>query len=332
MSTILAPHLEAFFIQRLMEHKRASEHTIASYRDTFRLLLAFLQERKGKAPSAVELEDLDAPLVGEFLRHLEEDRGNSVATRNVRLAAIRSFFRFLAFREPAHSGRIQGILAIPTKRTDRKPVEHLTRAEVDAIFAAPDPSTWIGRRDRLLIELAVDTGLRVSELVGLRRGDIHLGAGAHVRCLGKGRKERSTPLRRQVVKTLESWLAENTETEENSLFPTVRGKVMSRDAVAYLLEKHTRTARKQCPSLKTKRVTPHGLRHTAAVNLLENGVDQVTIALWLGHESVETTQIYLHASLQLKQKALERTQPHQKSGAPFRYRPDDPLLAFLEGL
>lgn len=332
MSTLLAPHLEAFFTQRLQEQKRASEHTIASYRDTFRLLLGFMQERLGKAPSAIELDALDAPLVGKFLRHLEEVRGNSVASRNVRLSAIRSFFRFLAFREPAHSGQIQGVLAIPTKRTDRKPVAHLDREEVAAVLAAPDLSTWMGRRDQLLMELAVDTGLRVSELVGLRRGDVHLGIGAHVRCLGKGRKERSTPIRRQVAKKLESWLAENSGTEEGPLFPTVRGKTMSRDAVAYLLDKHTRAASERCPSLKTKRVTPHGLRHTAAVTLLESGVDQATIALWLGHESVETTQVYLHASLQMKEKALERTQPHQTEGVPFRYRPDDPLLAFLEGL
>jgi len=332
MSTPLAPHLEAFFTQRLMEQKRASENTVASYRDTFRLLLGFLQDRLGKAPSSIELEDIDAPIVGEFLRHLEEVRKNSVATRNVRLTAIRSFFRFLAFREPALSGRIQGILAIPNKRTDRKPVEYLTREEVDALLAAPDKGMWIGRRDRLLMEVAVDTGLRVSELVGIRRCDVQLGAGAHVHCHGKGRKERCTPLHQQVAKKLESWLAENAGAVDAPLFPTVRGRPMSRDAVAYLLAKHTQTAAEQCPSLKTKRVTPHGLRHTAAVSLLENGIDQATIALWLGHESVETTQIYLHASLQLKEKALERMQPRATGDPPFRYRPDDQLLAFLEGL
>jgi integrase/recombinase XerD len=332
MSTPLAPHLEAFFTQRLMEQKRASEHTIASYRDTFRLLLGFMQERLNKTPSAFVLEDLDAALVGAFLRHLEEVRKNSIATRNLRLAAIRSFFRFLVFREPALSGRIQGVLAVPNKRTDRRPVEYLTQEEVDAVLAAPDASTWIGRRDRLLMEVAVDTGLRVSELVGLRRGDVQLGTGAHVRCHGKGRKERCTPLRQQVAKKLESWLGENAGADDEPLFPTIRGRPMSRDAVAYLLAKHTQTASEQCPSLKAKRVTPHGLRHTAAVTLLESGVDQATIALWLGHESVETTQIYLHASLQLKEKALERTQPRAIGDPPFRYRPTDQLLAFLEAL
>jgi site-specific recombinase XerD len=328
----LARHLEAFFTERLLEQRRASEHTVSSYRDTFRLLLQFMQERLGKAPSTLELDNLDARLVGDFLSHLEKVRGNTVATRNVRLAAIHSFFRFLAFREPARSGLIQGVLAIPTKRTDRRTIEYLVREEVDSLLAAPDTKTWLGRRDRMLLHLAVETGLRVSELIGLRRQDVHLGGGPHVRCRGKGRKERCTPLRRQVVQELKSWLFELSELPETPLFPSLRGGPLSRDAVSYLLTKHAQTASAKCPSLKTKRVTPHGLRHTTAVTFLESGVDQATIALWLGHESVETTQVYLHASLQMKERALERTQPRTVGRPSARYKPDDQLLAFLEGL
>jgi len=325
-------YLEAFFLERLLEQRRASEHTVASYRDTFCLLLRFTQERLGKAPSTLEVEDLDAPLVGEFLRHLEAVRGNAIASRNVRLAAIHSFFRFLAFREPARSGLVQGVLAIPTKRTDRRPVEHLAREEVDALLAAPDVTTWLGRRDRTLLHLTVETGLRVSELVGLRREDAHLGRGPHVRCRGKGRKDRCTPLRKQVVWEVKRWLSDSPGTPEAPLFPTARGGQMNRDTVSYLLAKYAQAASEQCPSLKKKRVTPHGLRHTAAVTLLESGVDQATIALWLGHESVETTQIYLHASLQMKERALDRTRPRNVKGSRSRYKPDDELLAFLEGL
>lgn len=332
MSGRLAQQLEAFFTVRLLEQKRASEHTIASYRDTFRLLLCFTQERLGKAPSELEIENLDSRLVGDFLTHLEKDRGNAIGTRNVRLAAIHSFFRFLALREPAHSGLIQGVLAIPTKRKDRRPIEYLTQAEVEAVLAAPDTKTWLGRRDRALLHLAADTGLRVSELTGLRRQDVHLGRGPHVRCLGKGRKERCTPLRRQVVQELKSWLKEVSESSDAPLFPSVRGGSLSRDAVANLLNKHVRAASAACPSLKGKHVTPHGLRHTAAVTMLESGVDQTVIALWLGHESPETTRVYLNASLRLKERALERTRPKARSAVGFRYKPNDRLLAFLEGL
>lgn len=332
MSGRLAQHLEAFFTVRLLEQKRASEHTIASYRDTFRLLLCFTQERLGKAPAELEIENLDARLVGDFLSHLEKVRKNSVASRNVRLAAIHSFFRFLALREPAHSSLIQAVLAIPTKRTDRRLIEHLSQEEVDAVLAAPDTETWLGCRDRMLLHLAVETGLRVSELTGLRRQDVHLGRGPHVRCLGKGRKERCTPLRRTVVPELKSWLTKISESPDAPLFPSIRGGSLSRDAVSYLLNKHVQAATAACPSLKGKRVTPHGLRHTRAVTLLESGVDQATIALWLGHESVETTQVYLNASLRLKEQALERTRPGTRGGGGYRYKPDDRLLVFLEGL
>lgn len=326
----LAKHLEAFFTDRLIREKRVSEHTIASYRDSFRLLFRFANDRLGKAPSDLAVDDLDAPLIGEFLHYLEEVRHNTPRSRNARLAAIHSFFRFLALQEPAKSALIQRVLAIPSTRTDRTTIDYLTRSEVDAVLAAPDLHTWSGRRDRALLLVAIQTGLRVSELVGLRCKDVHIGQGAHVRCFGKGRKERCTPLRSEAVKVLKDWLNECSGEAEAPLFPNARGKRLSTDGVAYLLDKQVTEAQKKCASLATKRITPHVLRHTTAMTFLEGGVDQAVIALWLGHESVETTRIYTHASLTLKEKALERGHPH--NARPGRYRPPDQLLAFLESL
>ena len=322
--------LEAFFTDRLMHQRQASPHTIASYRDTFRLLLEFVSLRLKKAPSAFLLDDLDAPLIGAFLDHLERERGISARSRNVRLAAIHSFFKYAAFHQPAHSALIQRVLAMPSKRYDKSAIEFLSRSEIDALVAAADQQTWIGRRDRALLLLAVQSGLRVSELVGLRCQDVVLGSGAHVRCQGKGRKERCTPLRKETVTLLRAWLREQNGPPANPLFPNVRGGQLSRDAVEDLLAKHVRTASLHCASLKQKRVSPHVLRHTAAMDLLQHGVDRSVIALWLGHESVETTQMYLHANLQLKEAALARTAPlNVRAG---RYRPGDRLLAFLKSL
>lgn len=322
--------LEAFFTDRLMRQRQASPHTIASYRDTFRLLLEFVQLRLKKAPSSLALDDLDAPLLGEFLDDLESRRGISARTRNVRLAAIHSFFKYAAFYQPAHSLLIQRVLAIPSKRSDRSSIEFLTHSEIGALVTAPDTRTWIGRRDRALLLLAVQSGLRVSELVGLRCQDTVLGSGAHVRCQGKGRKERCTPLRKDAVTLLRAWLRERDGRPTDPLFPTIRGGQLSRDAVEDLLAKHVRTASQQCASLRQKRVSPHVLRHSAAMDLLQHGVDRSVISLWLGHESVETTQIYLHADLQLKEAALARTAP-QNVGV-GRYRPADRLMAFLKSL
>jgi site-specific recombinase XerD len=322
--------LEAFFTDRLMRQRQASPHTIASYRDTFRLLLEFVSLRLKKAPSALSLDDLDAPLVGAFLDHLEQARSISARSRNVRLAAIHSFFKYAAFHQPAHSALIQRVLAMPSKRYHQSAVEFLTRSEIDALLAAADQRTWIGRRDRALLLLGVQSGLRVSELVGLRCQDVVLGTGAHVRCQGKGRKDRCTPLRKEAVAVLRAWLRENNGPPGNPLFPNVRGGPLSRDAVEDLLAKHVRTASLQCPSLKQKRVSPHVLRHTAAMDLLMHGVDRSVIALWLGHESVETTQMYLHANMQLKKAALARTTPFNIRAG--RYRPGDRLLAFLQSL
>jgi site-specific recombinase XerD len=328
--TALAPTLEAFFISRLINEKGVSPHTIAAYRDTFRLLLSFAQQRTGKQPSNLQLEDLDAPLVAAFLDHLEHDRGNSPRTRNARLAAIHSMFRYAALRHPDHAALIARVIAVPTKRFDRAIVTYLTPEEVDALLAAPDPKRWIGRRDHTLLTVAIQTGLRVTELTGLRCHDVHLGTGAHVVVFGKGRKQRATPLTSQTVAVLHEWLNERAGQPEEPLFPTSRGRALSRDAIALLLAKHATTASDDCPTLKNKKVSPHTLRHTSAMNLLHAGVDSTVIALWLGHESVEATQIYLHADMKIKERALARTTP--PDSPPGRYRPPDRLLAFLEAL
>jgi site-specific recombinase XerD len=322
--------LEAFFTDRLMRQRQASPHTIASYRDTLRLFLEFVSLRLKKAPSALSLDDLDAPLIGAFLDHLEQVRSISARTRIVRLAAIHSFFKYAAFHQPAHSALIQRVLAMPNKRYHKSAIEFLSRSEIDALLAAADQRTWIGRRDRALVLLAVQSGLRVSELVGLRCQDVVLGSGAHVRCQGKGRKDRCTPLRKEAVAVLRAWLREQNRPPANPLFPNIRGGPLSRDAVEDLLAKHVRTASLQCPSLKQKRVSPHVLRHTAAMDLLMHGVDRSVIALWLGHESVETPQMYLHANMQLKEAALAKTAPFNIRAG--RYRPGDRLLAFLQSL
>ena len=322
--------LEKYFTDRLMRQRQASPHTIASYRDTFCLLLRFAQDRLKKSPSMLMLEHLDAPFVAAFLDHLEKERGNGARSRNARLAAIHSFFQYAALHAPDHSALIQRVLAIPNKRYDRTQIEFLTHREIEALLAAPDVSTWSGRRDRTLLLVAVQTGLRVSELVGLRCEDVELGRGAHVRCLGKGRKERCTPLRKDAVRALRGWLRERNPQLSDPLFPSTRGGPLGPDGVEYLLAKHLATARKRCSSLKKKHVTPHVLRHSAAMELLQAGVDRSVIALWLGHERPDTTQIYLHANLDLKEHALAKTTPLNVQ--PGRYRPDDELLAFLKNL
>jgi len=326
----LAPTLEAFFTERLVTQRRASPHTIASYRDTFCLLLGFIERKTGKAPACLAFENLDAPLIGAFLDHLERDRRNTVRTRNARLAAIHSLFRFAALHHPEHAALIERVLAIPPKRFERQIVSFLTDAEVDALLAAPDRSTFLGRRDYTMLLVAIQTGLRVTELVGLRSEDVVLHTGAHVRCLGKGRKERATPLTSQTTAVLRAWLAERAGSSADPVFPTTQGTALSRYGVTAIVARHTETAARSCPTLTSKTVSPHVLRHTAAMRLLHAGVDTTVIALWLGHEGVETTQMYVHADLTLKERALARTTPI--GTAPGRYRPPDKLLAFLEGL
>ncbi|TKB23084.1 integrase [Desulfopila sp. IMCC35006] len=332
MTTIipLSTLLQSFFIDRLMKQRQASPHTIASYRDTFRLLLEFAYQRLRKPPSKLAFDDLTEPFVGAFLDHIQSDRLNSTRTRNLRLTAIRSFFHYAAFQEPSRSAHIQRVLAIPTKRQDRPLIDFLTHPEIEALLTAPDKTTWTGRRDQALLVLAIQTGLRLSELIGIRRRDIVLSSGAHVRCYGKGRKERCTPLTKQTVAIMKIWLEELAGANNDVVFPNARGTQLSSDGVQYLLAKHVTTARETCPSLKDKRVSPHVLRHTAAMELLQAGVDHSVIALWLGHESPETTMIYLHADLAYKEKIMDKTKPlNVKAG---RYRPDDKLLQFLSGL
>ena len=329
-TTDLPRLLEAFFLDRLIQQRRVSPYTVASYRDTFRLLLRFAERRLKKAPSALRLADLDAPLIGAFLHHVESERGNSARSRNVRLAAIRSFFRYAALQEPEHAGLIQRVLAMPNKRFERRPVDFLVRPEIDALLGAPDRSTSAGRRDHVLLLIAVETGLRCSELAGLRIESLVLGRGAYLRCHGKGRKERCTPLRKPTVAVLRSWLRERGGALSDPIFPNARGEQLSPDGIEYIVAKHVAVARQGCSSLERKRVTPHVLRHTAAMELLKSGVDRTVIALWLGHESVETTQMYLDADLALKERALARTAPRKAHAR--RYRPGDHLLDFLKRL
>jgi site-specific recombinase XerD len=322
--------LQAYFTERLMQERAASPRTIENYRDTFRLLIAFAQRSLKKHPTKLTIHDLDAPFVFQFLGYLERERGNSPRSRNVRLAAIHSFFHYVALQEPSAGAVAQRVLAIQSKRCPKRPVDFLTRAESDALLAAPDQTTWSGRRDRTLLLVALQTGLRASELIGLRCQDVVLDAGAHVRCTGKGRKTRSIPLRKEVVAALRHWLKERNGQPDDAVFPNARSQSLSRDGLEYILSQHLNTAKATCPSLKTKRVSPHVLRHSTAMNLLQSGVDRSVIALWLGHESMDTTQIYLHANLELKESALAKTTPFK--GRNGRYRPPEQLLAFLQSL
>jgi site-specific recombinase XerD len=322
--------LEAYFVDRLIRQRQVSRHTLASYRDTFRLMLEHAQRQLGKAPSALTLADLDAPFLGSFLDHLEKDRGNSARSRNVRLAAIHSFFRYVALHAPEHSALASRVLAMPSKRYLRRPIDFLTPTEVTSLLAAPNLGNWAGRRDRALLILAVQTGLRASELLNLRCDDITLGPVAFVRCQGKGRKLRSTPLRKDTITVLRAWLVERRGQPSDPAFPTLNGMTLSHDAFRFLLDKHVAAASQGCPSLAGKRVTPHVLRHTLAMDLLHHGVDSSVIALWLGHESVETTAIYLQADMKLKEQALAKTDAADIRA--IRYKPDDNLLAFLKSL
>jgi site-specific recombinase XerD len=329
-ATNFAVLLEHFFTQRLMQQRQASPHTISSYRDTFRQFLKFVEQRLNRPPSRLSLEQIDAPLIVAFLDDLEKHHGLGIRSRNLRLTAIRSFFRYVAFEAPAHSAQIQRVLAIPSKRFTRTLVPFFTRPEVDALLAAPNQSIWSGRREHAFLLVAVQTGLRLSEMTGLKREDLVLGTGAHIHVIGKGRKERCTPIAKSTLAVLKAWLREPQRGDDNVLFPSARGRRLTVHGVQYLLNKHRTTASRGCTSLQHKRVTVHRLRHTTAMELLQAGVDRAVIALWLGHESVETTQIYLEATLAMKEKALAKTKLSQgKSG---RYRPGDQLLRFLNSL
>ena len=328
--TVIAPTLQAFFTDRLTRQLQASPRTIASYRDTLRLLLRFVQETTGKQPSSLDWDDLDETLIAAFLQHLEAERGNSPRTRNLRLTAIRSLFRYAALRHPEHAAVIARVLSIPPKRFEKRTITFLTAEEATTLIAAPDPSRWEGRRDRAMLTLALQAGLRVSELIALTCADIALGTGAHVRCEGKGRKHRSVPLTASAQAVLSSWLKERAGRPHDPLFPTRTGRELSRDAIERRLASHAANAATRCPSLRGKRLHPHVLRHSCAMSLLQAGVDTTVIALWLGHADVRSTQPYLHADLTIKERALALVAPANIT--PGRYKPPDSVLAFLEAL
>jgi site-specific recombinase XerD len=328
--TLIASTLQAFFTERLTQHRQASPRTVAAYRDTLKLLLQFIHTRTGKTPSQLDWDDLGADTITAFLTHLEAVRHNSIRTRNLRLTAIRSLFSYAALRHPEHALLIARVLAIPPKRFDKRIVEFLNQTEVDALLAAPDPRRWEGRRDRVMFLLAVQTGLRVSELTGLTCGDVTLADHPSIRCHGKGRKQRVVPLDPTTSASLQTWLNERGGSSNDPLFCTRTGRPLSRDAVALRLTNHTRTAAAHCPTLAGRRIHPHVLRHTCAMALLQAGVDTTVIALWLGHAGIRSTDAYVHADIQIKERALALTTP--ATVKPGRYRPPDKVLAFLESL
>jgi site-specific recombinase XerD len=326
----IAPTLQAFFTDRLTKQRQVSPRTVASYRDSLKLLLGFAQHRTGKAPTRLDWADLDADLIAAFLDHLENDRHNSPRTRNLRLTAIRSLFGFAALRHPEHADVIQRVLAIPAKRFDKQLITFLTAAEIDALVDAPNTGRWEGRRDRALLLLAAQTGLRVCELTGLNCGEVVFGDGASVRCLGKGRKHRAVPLTTTTQTVLRAWLTERDGRGDQPLFPTRTGRRLSTDAVERLVRLHATAAARRCPTIRPRQLHPHVLRHSCAMSLLQAGVDTAVIALWLGHADLRSTSIYLHADMTIKQRALDATTSPQTK--PGRYRPNDKLLAFLESL
>lgn len=328
--SLVAPTLQRFFTDRLVKQRRVSPRTIASYRDSLRLLMVFVHDRTGKIPAALDWEDLDAEVIAAFLDHLEVERHNNARTRNLRLTAIRSLFAYASLCHPEHAGLLQRVLAIPAKRFDKRIVSFLPAAAIDALLDAPDLARWEGRRDRALLLVAVQTGLRVSELTGLDCGDVGLGTGANVRCEGKGRRHRAVPLTGPTEAVLRVWMAERAGRRDEPLFPTRTGRRLSTDAVQRLVRKHAAIAIERCPSFPTDQLHPHVLRHSCAMSLLQSGVDTAVIALWLGHADIRSTHVYLHADMTIKQRALDLTTP--TSARPGRYRPRDSLLAFLEGL
>lgn len=329
-SAPIGPLLQSFFTEHMLSHRRASQQTVDSYRDTFRLLLRFLQQSIGKEPAILRIGDLDAPAILSFLDHIELQRKNQIQSRNVRLAAIRSFFRLVALRDPASVATVTRVLAIPFKRADKRLVGYLTRVEMDAILGIPNRKTWSGHRNYALLLTFYNSGARVSELTSLKRNQIQLGASSFLELHGKGRKDRSVPLWTKTARTLKLWLDALPASPDTPAFPNARGAPLSRDGVNYILQKAVRAAAKTCPSLAAKRVSPHVLRHTTAMHLLQSGVDITVIALWLGHESLETTHIYVEADLKTKEQALQNVAP---AGKGFRrFQPGDALLAFLDAL
>ena len=322
--------LQDFFQRRLIAERGASAHTVASYRDTFELLLCYAEQRTGRTPSALTLEDLDAPVILDFLDYLEVERGNSPRTRNLRLTAIRSFLRYASVREPTSLAVAQRVLAIPTKRFDRPVLGYLSREEVEALLDAPDRSTWSGQRDAVLFAVFYNTGARVSEIIGLRVADVLLDRASALCLHGKGRKERVVPLWKSTAANLRSWLPRIDRSPEAPVFPNRAGNRLSRSGVEHRLRVALRKASEQCPSLAARRISPHTLRHTTAMHLLQSGVDITVIALWLGHEDTATTHLYVQADLAMKEAALKRVE--DPGPEPVSFKASDRLLAFLEAL
>lgn len=322
--------LQRFFVEYLVNQRRASPRTIAAYRDTFGLLLRFLVVELGKQSAALSLADLSAPRVLAFLAHLEAERHNCVRSRNARLAAIRAFMGYVGLREPAMLASTAPVLAIPMKRFERPLVGFLSREHVEALLAAPDPSTWSGRRDRIMFATLYNTGARVSELIGMRIADLALAPAAVIRIRGKGRKERCVPLWRRTARQLRDWLQHLPHSPEQVLFPNRAGGALTRTSVAERLKLAAAAAAERYPELARQRVSPHVVRHSTAMHLLQSGVDITVIALWLGHESPVTTHTYIEADLAMKEQALKAL--HPPKGAPTRYRAPDRVLAFLQAL
>jgi site-specific recombinase XerD len=326
----VAPTLQAFFTDRLIRQRQVSARTVESYRDTLRLLLGYVQATAGKQPAELTWDDLGHEVITAFLDHLETRRGNTARTRNLRLTAIRSLFRYAALCHPEHAALISRVLAIPAKRYDKPQISFLTAAEAAALARAPDQRRWEGRRDRALIVLALQAGLRVSELTSLNCSDLTLGTGAHVSCTGKGRKHRAVPLTKPTQAVLRPWLDERAGAPADPLFPTRTGRRLSRDAVERRIAVHAATATQTCPSLAGKNLHPHVLRHTCAMDLLRARVDTAVIALWLGHTDIRSTDAYVHADMTIKERALATTTPVAVPAG--RYQPPDAILAFLESL
>jgi site-specific recombinase XerD len=328
--TLIAPTLQAFFTDRLTQQLDASPRTLASYRDSLRLPLCFANDRTGIAPSALDWDDLDEPLIAAFLEHLESDRHNSARTRNLRLTAIRSLYRYASSRHPEHAAAIARVLSIPAERYDRRIVSFLTAEESVALIDAAPENRWERRRDRAMLTLAIHAGLRVSELIAINCADIDLGTGAHVSVEGKGRKQRAVPLTKDAKAVLAIWLDERAGRSDDPLFPTRTGRRLTRDAVERRVATHAATAAQRCPSLVGKRVHPHVLRHSCAMSLLQARVDSTVIALWLGHADTGSTQQYIHADMTIKERALALLTP--PTAAQGRYRPTDEILAYLHSL
>jgi site-specific recombinase XerD len=323
--------VQDFFCKNLINQRNVSPRTVTAYRDTFRLLLQYASKQQGKQPVDLTLDDLNAATIARFLDHLEKDRNNSIRTRNLRLAAIRSFMHYAAYQEPAALSLIQRVLAIPQKRFHRPVLGFLSREEIEAILDAPDPSTWSGRRDRVLFATLYNTGARVSEIISLLVSDLTLDRSSSVRINGKGRKQRMVPLWKSTATRLREWLKSIPHDLESILFPNRFGKALTASGVEYRLKALIKKASQACSTLKERRrISPHTIRHSTATHLLQAGVDLSVISLWLGHEEMSTTHLYLAADLKMKERALKKLE--ETPTRPLRYQAGDKLLRFLEGL